>query len=196
MEPLELLLKDPPFWGAFALFLGSLSSFVWSLAGLRALSSRHQGFYPDITSPMAPKKTPWRFPPPEQPPVLPPSGMEGGARPPSSAGAPFSSSPSAHHPSKTDSSVILSMVEEKLTDITKRLVTVESGKKDQPPAYLGPLLKRVADMEGDIKTLKSAFSQMAATQNAVNMNEIIAKISAMQKLLENLTGGTDVSKPS
>lgn len=192
MATVELLLKDPSFWLYFALFLGSLSIFLWSLAALRALSPH--GAYPDLIAPIAKdRKSPWRFPPPEQPPVLPPSGMEGASKP---AAPSFAHAAAPHAPSKNDSSVVLSMVEEKFAELTKRIISVESGKKDQPPSYLGPLLKRVSDMEGEIKSMKSAFTQMAAAQNAVNMNDITAKIATMQKLLENLSGGTDVSKPS
>ena len=37
---------------------------------------------------------------------------------------------------------------------------------------------------------------VAAAQNAVNVADITAKIQGIQKILEHLTGGTDVSKPS
>jgi hypothetical protein len=192
MGTVELLLKDPLFWAAFILFLGSLSVFLWSLAGLRAQAAPkgYPASFSDLPAAPKDKKGRWSFPPPEPPPALPPSVMESAGRPSSPAAPP----PPA--PSSKDSSLVMSVMEEKFAEMAKRIAAVESGKKDQPPAYLAPLLKRVQDLEGDMKNLKNAFTQMAAAQNAVNVNELSAKISAMQKVLENLTGGTDVSKPS
>ena len=57
-------------------------------------------------------------------------------------------------------------------------------------------MKRVQEMESELKSLKFSFTQLAAAQNAVNVADITAKIQGIQKILEHLTGGTDVSKPS
>jgi hypothetical protein len=215
MEMIEVLLKDPPFWGASTLFLFSFSVFIWSAVGLRtrasstvrknpSLASRD---FPAVAAPVVvEKKSLWTFPPPELPPEFPPN-MESTLKTPtaSTTGKPQGVRPVAPPqppnspllPAQGDSTIVLSMMEDKFTELSKRLTALEHVKKDAaPPAYLDPLLKRVQEMETEMKNLKFGFTQLAATQNAININDVTAKIQSIQKMLENLTGGTDVSKPS
>ncbi len=87
-------------------------------------------------------------------------------------------------------------MEDKFAELAKRIAAIEHPKKDQAPSYLEPLLKRVQDMESELKNLKFAFTQLSSAQNAINLNDLTAKIQGMQQMMEHLTGGTDVSKPS
>jgi hypothetical protein len=208
MDTLEILLQDPPFWGAVALFIFSASVFLWSAAGLRtreeiparrspSLSSRD--FPPMTAAPVVDKKSLWTFPPPEQPPEsMSVPTLKVAAAPATShpAAAPMGSQPPVL-PGKGDSALVLSVMEDKFAEMAKRLTALEHPKKDTtPPAFLDPLLKRVHEMETEMKNLKFGFTQLASAQNAININEVTSKIQSIQKMLETLTGGTDVSKPS
>jgi hypothetical protein len=141
----------------------------------------------------------WTFPPPEQPPVLPPDMSTPFKIPTADPPKETRPSPAPLPPAAVkggDPAIVLSMVEEKFSDLSKRLGALEHPKAGAAPSYLDPLLKRVQEMEAEMKNLKFAFTQLASAQNAVNINEITAKIMGIQKVLENLTGGTDISKPS
>ena len=139
----------------------------------------------------------WSFPPPERPPEVAPD-MTATVKlspPPVEKAAAAPASPVL--PGKNDPSVVMSMMEDKFLEISKRISLLEHPKKEQAaPSYLDPLLKRVLETENELKNLKFAFTQLASARNAINVNDITAKIQAIQKVLENLTGGTDVSKPS
>jgi hypothetical protein len=204
MDTVGILLKDPPFWAAAAAFIAGLSAFLWSALHLRAMSSQGlasssaRAFPSPDPVKVKGKDGRWNFPPPETPPSSVPdadatvrmSPAASTPRPSAPVAAPVSPEP------RVDPSVVLGIVEEKFTDMGKRLAALEHPKVGQAPAYLDPLLKRFQEMENELKNLKFAFTQLASAQNAINVGEITAKIQGIQKVLENLTSGTDVSKPS
>jgi hypothetical protein len=187
METVEILLKDPPSWAAIAVFLAGLTALFWSLAGLKSHSPA--GFQPA----------------PPAAPGAPSSGMDKKPSKPSLpdpdatvnlSGPSFAAGVKPSAPPPPPPTAAITAVEEKFSELAKRVATLEHPKPGQVPSYLDPLLKRVGEVEGELKTLKFAFTQLAAAQNAINVGEITAKIQSIQKLLETLTGGTDVSKPS
>lgn len=175
-SPLGLLLKDAAFLGACVLFLASLSSFIWSVAALQSKAPASSGQEISLSS----RNFPPIMPGPAKTDPLPPLSVT-----------------TAPLPSKNDPDLIVSMMQDKFSELSKRVSAIEhpSAKAGTPP-YFDALLKRVTDIEGEVKSLKSGFTQMAAAQNAINVAEITSKIKGIQKLLDNLTSGTDVSKPS
>jgi hypothetical protein len=148
----------------------------------------------------ADKKTLWSSPPPGLPDVSPldaDSTQKLSAATAKGFGATLAPPVSPLLPARSEPAMILSGMEDKFAELAKRLGTLEHLKKETTaPSYLDPLLKRVQEMESELKSLKFSFTQLAAAQNAVNVADITAKIQGIQKILEHLTGGTDVSKPS
>jgi hypothetical protein len=146
------------------------------------------------------KKTLWNSPPSGSPAIFPldtESTQKLAAAAAKGAGSTLAPPVSPLLPGRSEPAVGLSALEEKFTELAKRLVALEHIKKETPaPSYLEPLLKRVQEVESEVKNLKFSFTQLAAAQNAVNVADITAKIQGVQKILEHLTGGTDVSKPS
>ncbi len=195
------LLKDPLFLAAIGAFIVGLIAFLWSIARLRSSAPASRGVAPPEPAPATDKEKLWTFPPPPGQPPDSESTVKMSAvsfpsipKEPSATGTPAFSPPGPT--AKENADALQKIVEEKFSDMSKRLSSLEHPKAGQAPAYLDPLLKRVQEMEGELKNLKFAFTQLASAQNAVNMSDITAKIQGIQKILENLTSGTDVSKPS
>jgi hypothetical protein len=205
MEMAGVLLKDAWFLTAAVLFLAGLCVFLWSVAGLlprrSPLSASVGRPFPPSSAPPVSSSNPknlWKFPPPETPPVL-PADMDSTVKFSSVAPppAPAFSAPVAPSFSAAAPAVSTAAFDAQLAEIAKRLAALEHPKSaGQVPAYLEPLLKRVQDLEAELKNLKFGFTQLAAAQNAFDMNALNVKMQGLQKLLENLTGGTEVSKPS
>jgi len=184
MNELFEFFLDPVFAVLSVLVLASAAVFLWCVKAL--VSSKK-----DSRTPPVPAK---------------PSGSS-----PSVGGAKPSSSPpvAPQKPGPPQGGAPVPLMEDRLAELTKRLNALEAERKNAKdtasivPALLDPLLKRVQGLESELMGLKRMASDLTSGQGgqgkkapSEELSALSKKVDGLQKVLEDLTAKTEVSKVS
>jgi hypothetical protein len=185
MNTLSHLFKDSLFLAALIVFLISLGVFVrisialWALLKGRKSLFREESWRPIPSSAEIPEDFP-------------------AASSTSDAGmAPVP--PSASRSLETEPMIMFSVMEEKVSELSRRISSLETQRPSTPAVStisLDPLIKRLKGIEDDLDNLKRYISQMNVSQNkpSENFTAISERVDGLQRILESLTGESEVSK--
>ncbi len=179
------LTKDPLFLAALVVLLTGLGVLAWCLRGLFRRSGAPRDLRPLRAAENAPAPAP---------------------QAPASGGLPHpvAPTPSAAPSVENDAAVLYSVLEERFTELSRRIASLEGGKTVAKTAdanaavNLSPLLKRLEEMQEEINKIKIFLANLPApsSQGAADLAALSAKVDGLQKVLEHLALEPEVSKPS
>lgn len=102
---------------------------------------------------------------------------------------------------ESDAAVMFGLLEERFTELSKRIASLEQGSAPAAgaaPAGLDPFMKRLQEVEEEITKVKLFLvdAPAAPAQGSQDISAIARKVETLQKILESLTSDTEVAKPS
>ncbi len=106
--------------------------------------------------------------------------------------------PPAPAPYANETSVMYSMMEERMSDLVRRISSLEDKRPaaGDSSALLQPMMKRLEDLEKEIEKLRASVAQAAPAARTGDLTVLNEKISTMQRMMESLAIEPEAPKPS
>jgi hypothetical protein len=177
MEIGGVLLKDAWFAAALVTLGIGLFIFLWAASQLRAGAA-----------PPRPRTVPGPLPPRETAP----------SPEPDLPARPAFASAAVRNAAQDDTALMYGVLEEKFSELAKRISSLESHKSAAAPSSVGfdALMKRMDEVESEIIKIKTLIAQTPPPDPGGNTAVLADKVNTLQKMLESLTMETEAPKPS
>ncbi len=195
MDTWSYLFRDPLFLAALIVFMVTLAVFMWfSLALVLAFPRKNANKQGQTKKPTEAGKSAMSALVPKAPPPAAPAP----APPQASASGPQSNAPAGL--GEKDTAELNKFFEARFLELTKRIANLEIAEhkhatKGLQPSFLEPLIKRVQDLETELNKIKVLVSQLSSV-NKADLTTVKEKVNGLQKMMEHLSGGSEVAKPS